>query len=181
MSTISPWESLLRLARLAGRPLERFLRIEAASGVVLLLATAVALVWANSPWAESYTHLWHTPLAFGLGDSAFSKPLHFWINDGLMAVFFLLVGLEIKRELLDGRLATWSQRRLPFFAARTLEDCHADEGFVTQMKGLAAYTIPKIDVQIAGTYQSLPGIVVAANYLAFDTGTLGGAVRKWCP
>jgi hypothetical protein len=74
-----------------------------------------------------------------------------------------------------------SNTRLPFFPARTLEDCHADDGFITQMKGLAAYTIPKIDVQIAGTYQSLPGIVIQSNYLAFDTGTLGRAYATFLP
>ena len=65
------WEPLLRFARLAGRPLERFLRIEAASGILLLVAAAVALAWANSPWAESYVHLWHTPLGIRIGGFTF--------------------------------------------------------------------------------------------------------------
>lgn len=74
-------------------------------------------MWANSPWAESYFHHWHTPFSFGFGDAAFSKPLHFWINDGLMAVFFLLVGLEIKREVLVGELASVRRAVLPIAAA----------------------------------------------------------------
>ena len=74
-------------------------------------------MWANSPWAESYFHLWHTPFSFGFGDTAFLKPLHFWINDGLMAVFCLLVGLEIKREVLVGELASVRQAVLPIAAA----------------------------------------------------------------
>ncbi|HEY8067199.1 MAG TPA: Na+/H+ antiporter NhaA [Methylosinus sp.] len=85
--------------------LRRFLASEAAGGVVLMASAALALALANSPWAEAYQSLLATPIA---GHST----LH-WINDGLMAVFFLLVGLEIKRELLDGHLRHWSARVLP--------------------------------------------------------------------
>jgi Na+:H+ antiporter, NhaA family len=85
--------------------LRRFLASEAAGGVVLMASAAVALALANSPWAEAYNALLAAPIA---GHST----LH-WINDGLMAVFFLLVGLEIKRELLDGHLRHWSARVLP--------------------------------------------------------------------
>ena len=69
------WAPLQRLARLAARPLERFLRIEAASGIVLLVAAAVALGWANSPWAGSYDRLWQTPVGIRLGDLAFERSL----------------------------------------------------------------------------------------------------------
>lgn len=99
------------------RPFQEFTKLESSGGILLIGCTIIALVWANSPWAESYFHLWHTPLTLGLGDATISRPLHFWINDGLMAVFFLLVGLEIKREVLVGELASVRQAVLPIAAA----------------------------------------------------------------
>src|SRR5688572_8937761 len=109
------WKPLLRFARLAGRPLERFLRIEAASGILLLLAAAVALVWANSPWADAYVRLWHAPV--GVSAFAFERSLEWWVNDGLMAIFFFVVGLEIRRELHHGELSEWRRAALPAAAA----------------------------------------------------------------
>lgn len=91
--------------------------MQAASGIVLLVATAVALVWANSPWKEAYHALWHTPISFGLGPWTFSRDLHFWINDGLMVIFFFVVGLEIRRELHDGELSDTRRAMLPAIAA----------------------------------------------------------------
>jgi NhaA family Na+:H+ antiporter len=82
-----------------------------------MAATLVALVWANSSWSEGYFHLWETELSFGFADRAVRGTLHHWINDGLMAVFFLLVGLEIKRELLVGELSSPRQAALPIAAA----------------------------------------------------------------
>lgn len=111
------WEPLLRLARLAGRPLERFLRIEAASGILLLVASAVALAWANSPWAESYVHFWHTPLGIRVGGFTFERSLEWVVNDGLMVIFFFLVGMEIRREIHHGELAEWRRAALPAAAA----------------------------------------------------------------
>src|SRR5690348_5861151 len=102
LSTSAPpeaWAPLLRVARLAGKPLERFFRIEAASGLLLLLATAVALGWANSPWAESYERLWLTPLGIKIGPFAFERTLRWFVNDALMVVFFFVVGMEIRREI----------------------------------------------------------------------------------
>lgn len=99
------------------RPFERFLQIEAASGIVLLLAALVALVWANSPAASLYEHLWHLPLEVRLGDWRWSQSLHFVINDMAMTVFFLVVGLEIRRELHDGVLADLRSAALPVIAA----------------------------------------------------------------
>jgi hypothetical protein len=75
----------LRVARLAGRPLERFLRIEASSGILLLVASAVALAWANSPWADSYCDLWHTPLGIRIGTFTFERTFEWFVNDGLMS------------------------------------------------------------------------------------------------
>jgi NhaA family Na+:H+ antiporter len=99
------------------KPLERFLRVQAASGIVLLAATAVALVWANSPWASSYSSLWEAPFTIGYGVLIAEQPLRFWVNEGLMTVFFLLVGLEIRRELHDGALASARAAALPVAAA----------------------------------------------------------------
>ncbi|HEU4535831.1 MAG TPA: Na+/H+ antiporter NhaA [Polyangiaceae bacterium] len=111
------WEPLLRLARLASRPLERFLHIQAASGILLLVAAAAALAWANSPWAESYARLWHTPIGFRVGAFAFERTLEWVVNDGLMAIFFFVVGLEIRREVHHGELSEWRRAALPAAAA----------------------------------------------------------------
>ena len=105
------------LTRQAFARLEHYLHIEAMSGIVLLLAAAVALVWANSPYAHSYHALWELPLSIGLGPFAFSQSLHFWINDGLMTVFFLVVGMEVRREIHEGALSERSQAALPVAAA----------------------------------------------------------------
>jgi Na+:H+ antiporter, NhaA family len=85
--------------------------------VLLLLGMAIALLWANSPVGESYFHLWETKLVIGRADSPITMSLQHWINDGLMAVFFLYVGLEIKRELIVGELSTLRQASLPIVAA----------------------------------------------------------------
>src|SRR5918994_1908492 len=87
------------------RPFQDFAHKQSSGGILLIIATVVALVWVNSPWAESYAALWHTKLTVGVGDFSISKDLNHWINDGLMAVFFLVVGLEIKREIFVGELS----------------------------------------------------------------------------
>lgn len=99
------------------RPFQEFFKIEASSGVVLIACTLIALVWANSSAAESYFALWQTKLTFGLGAFILSKPILLWINDGLMALFFFLVGLEIKREVLIGELSSPKQALVPIAAA----------------------------------------------------------------
>jgi NhaA family Na+:H+ antiporter len=99
------------------RQFNTFFELESASGILLLVAAAVALAWANSPWAESYVHLWQTPVTFGFGALAMVMTLHDWVNDALMAVFFFVVGLEIKRELLVGELATPRKAALSLVAA----------------------------------------------------------------
>lgn len=111
------WEPLLRLARLASRPLERFLRVEAASGILLLLCSAVALFLANSPWADRYFELWHTPVGIRVGDFSFERSLEWVVNDGLMVIFFFVVGMEIRRELHHGELSEWRRAALPVAAA----------------------------------------------------------------
>ncbi|GGC58421.1 Na+/H+ antiporter NhaA [Chelatococcus reniformis] len=106
-----------QLAQRAFATLERFLHIESVSGITLLIAAAAALIWANSPLAYGYHALWHLPVLIGIGDFAFSQSLHFWINDGLMTVFFLLVGMEIRREIHEGALSNLQQASLPIAAA----------------------------------------------------------------
>jgi NhaA family Na+:H+ antiporter len=98
-------------------PFVRFARLEAAGGILLLASTAAALIWANSPWAPSYEALWHVPVSVGFGPQVLSQDLHHWINDGLMCIFFFVVGLEIKREVLSGELSSPKRAALPFAAA----------------------------------------------------------------
>jgi NhaA family Na+:H+ antiporter len=96
---------------------ERFFRSEVSGSIVLLACTLLALVWANSPWAESYTELLHTKIGVSWGDATYALSVHHWINDGLMVIFFFVVGLEIKRELLIGRLSSLKKALLPITAA----------------------------------------------------------------
>jgi NhaA family Na+:H+ antiporter len=98
-------------------PLVEFARIEAAGGILLLICTAVAVAWANSPWRGSYFDLWHMPVAIEIGTFRLSESLAHWVNDGLMAIFFFVVGLEIKRELLVGELASPRKAAIPVAAA----------------------------------------------------------------
>jgi len=97
--------------------LRDFLKSEAAGGILLMLAAAIAMIVANSPLYEAYHHFLHELEGPTLSKKLGPMTPHLWINDGLMAVFFLLVGLEIKREFVDGRLNTWERRRLPVLAA----------------------------------------------------------------
>lgn len=94
-----------------------FLRLESASGIVLMGAAVLALLLDNSPLSPLYTALFDMPVSVRIGDFAIAKPLLLWINDGLMAVFFLLIGLELKREMLAGELANAAQATLPAIAA----------------------------------------------------------------
>src|SRR6185503_3000092 len=96
---------LARLAQRALAPVERFLAIEAASAVVLVVSAVLALAWANSPWQTSYGALWHAEVGVALGGVSFRHDLRFFINEGLMTLFFFVVGLEIRRELQNGELA----------------------------------------------------------------------------
>jgi NhaA family Na+:H+ antiporter len=104
-------------AQRAFATLQRFLHVEASGAIMLLLAAAAALIVSNSRFATFYNVLLQVPLGIRLGPLEVDKPLLLWINDGLMAVFFFLVGLEIKRELLRGELSTFGQAVLPALAA----------------------------------------------------------------
>ncbi|MEQ9103480.1 MAG: Na+/H+ antiporter NhaA [Rhodothermales bacterium] len=96
---------------------QRFFKTTTAGGILLLFFAVVAMVWANSPWAAEYQNLWGTYVTTGFGGWEISKPLLLWVNDGLMAIFFFLVGLEIKREMLVGELSDVKQAIFPMAAA----------------------------------------------------------------
>jgi NhaA family Na+:H+ antiporter len=98
-------------------PFQDFIKAESFSGILLISFMLIALFWANSPWAASYESLWQTKVSVAVGGFKLDKPLLLWINDGLMAIFFFVVGLEIKRELLVGELSTLRQALFPIFAA----------------------------------------------------------------
>ena len=106
-----------RVARLLLAPVERFLAVEASSGIVLLAAAAIALVWANSPLLSLYEALWASPIPLDLGVFAFARDLRWWVNDGLMTIFFFVVGLEIRREMHAGELSQLRRAALPLAAA----------------------------------------------------------------
>ena len=98
-------------------PFQKFVKIESLSGVLLFGATIIALIWANSPFQHLYESLWQYKIGITTESFSLNKPLILWINDGLMAVFFFLIGLELKRELLIGELDTPKKAAFPFFAA----------------------------------------------------------------
>ncbi len=98
-------------------PLRDFLRTSAAGGVVLVVATLAALSWANSAWSSSYSSFWARTAGINVGGWGLSLSLHDWVNDGLMALFFFVVGLEIKREVVEGELNTRRKAALPAVAA----------------------------------------------------------------
>jgi NhaA family Na+:H+ antiporter len=98
-------------------PFTRFAQMEAAGGILLLAATVIALVWANSPWKHSYHTVWEVDISLGVGRNVLTWSRHVWVNDGLMSVFFFVVGLEIKREVLIGELRSFRRAVFPFVAA----------------------------------------------------------------
>ena len=105
------------LARLVARPIREFLRVETAGSVLLLLAAAIALIWANSPAASSYDAFWHASIGIDLGGFGMEQSLQHWVNDALMVIFFFVVGLEIKYELVSGDLRDPKTAALPIVAA----------------------------------------------------------------
>jgi NhaA family Na+:H+ antiporter len=108
---------LERISRPVTTAFQEFAHNEAAGGGVLLACAILALLWANSPWSDAYADLWGTYLTIGTADHALTMSLGHWVNDGLMAIFFFVVGLEIKRELLVGELASPRQAAFPAAAA----------------------------------------------------------------
>jgi hypothetical protein len=118
-------------------PFTRFSGMEASGGILLLAATVIALVWANSPWEHGYHAIWEREVTAGLGRTVLTWSRHLWVNDGLMSVFFFLVGLEIKRDLLIGELSSgtaprrtpgpcedWNVRRLRSRGVRGMRSPH---------------------------------------------------------
>lgn len=98
-------------------PFQKFVQIESLSGILLLLTSLIALIWANSPFADNYQALWHYKIGFTTESFELNKPIILWINDGLMAIFFFLIGLEIKREFVIGELNTLKKITFPLFGA----------------------------------------------------------------
>lgn len=145
-------------------PLKRFLHHDLVGTGFLLSAAVLALVVANSPWGDAYHHLWETHLGVSVGDWAFDKPVHLWINDGLMAIFFFLVGLEIKRELVAGELATARKAILPAVAA---------------VGGMAVPAAIYAAINVGGDGMVGWGIPMATD-IAFAAGCIA-MLRKWVP
>ncbi len=98
-------------------PFQEFFKSKSTGGLLLIASALIALIWANSPWSEYYLAIWDTKFTVGYGAATLSKPLILWVNDGLMALFFFVVGLEIKREFMVGELSSRSQAVVPLFAA----------------------------------------------------------------
>jgi len=105
------------IARTVFRPFQNFMHQEAGGGIVLIIATVVALIWANSPWSDAYADLWHAHASVAVGSWHLDLSLHHVVNDLLMAIFFFVVGLEIKRELVVGELRTLRAAALPAVGA----------------------------------------------------------------
>lgn len=99
------------------RPLSDFLRTEAASGLLLLLTVLVAIAWANGPWGQSYDHIWETDLGIDLGSRSFTLDLRHWVNEGLMVLFFFVIGLEVKWEITEGQFRDRRRALVPVMAA----------------------------------------------------------------
>ncbi|MGB3752094.1 MAG: Na+/H+ antiporter NhaA, partial [Arcobacteraceae bacterium] len=113
MKLYAPWEKAFRKI---STPFEHFLHAQTTTGLVLMAMTVLALVLANSPISEAYAHLFHMKIDFNVGSWELSHTLHQWINDGLMAIFFFIIGLEIKREILAGELSNIKVAILPILA-----------------------------------------------------------------
>jgi NhaA family Na+:H+ antiporter len=146
------------------RPFVRFLHVESVSGVFLLVCTAVALILANSPWAADYAAVWQTRLTIAVGNFELSKPLLLWVNDGLMTIFFFVVGLEIKRELVAGELRDLKKATLPIMAALGGMVCPAAIYLLFQrgMPGEPGWGIPMAtDIAFVVGFLSLLGSRVA--------------------
>ncbi|MDQ3662702.1 MAG: Na+/H+ antiporter NhaA [Actinomycetota bacterium] len=152
------------VARVVARPLRRFLQTEAAGGILLLLSTLVALVWANSPVGDSYELVWRTDIGIRIADFELTEDLRHWVNDGLMAIFFFVVGLEIKRELVIGELNNRRKAALPALAA---------------LGGMIVPALIYLAVNMGGEGNGGWGIPMATD-IAFAVGVLA-VFGKHCP
>jgi len=157
-----PWSRSDRpLPRRILRPLQEFLSTATASGILLLLAAVVALAWANSPWGDAYERFWSTPAELRLGTWTIGDDLRHWVNDGLMTLFFLVVGLEIKREFRTGELQDLRAAALPVVAA---------------IGGMIVPALIYVALNAGGTGSSGWGIPMATD-IAFALGVLVLAAR----
>jgi Na+:H+ antiporter, NhaA family len=139
------------------KPFQRFFQLEASSGILLIIFTLLALAWINSPWGETYNTFWHHDLTIQFGEASLSKSLLHWVNDGLMVLFFFVVGLEIKRELLVGELSSLKQAVLPVVAA------------------LGGFVLPAVFYLLFNTPGTISGqgwAIPAATDIAFALGIL---------
>lgn len=143
-------------------PFQEFSQQEASSGVLLIIATVAALIWANSPISETYFGFWETKVTISIGTLGISKDIIHWINDGLMAVFFFVVGLEIKREVLVGELSSRRQAILPIVAA---------------VGGMAVPAALYLLFNLGGSTQAGWGIPMATD-IAFALGVLSLLGRR---
>lgn len=153
------------LAKYVARPLRDFLRIESSGSMLLLLATVVALLWVNLPfdgWAAGYDHFWHTPVGFEFGDFRIEESLQHWVNDGLMTIFFFVVGLEIKYELVHGDLRDPRTAALPIIAA---------------IGGMVVPALIYVAIAGGGDASAGWGIPMATD-IAFAVGVLGVLGRR---
>ena len=114
MKLYAPWEKAFERI---STPFEHFLHAQTTTGIVLMFMTVVALILANTPLSDVYSHIFHTKIDISVGSWALSHSIHHWINDGLMAIFFFIIGLEIKREILVGELSNIKVAILPILSA----------------------------------------------------------------
>lgn len=114
MKIYAPWEKAFKKV---STPFEHFIHAQTTTGKILMFMTVLALILANTPLTENYEHFFHTKIDLSIGSWKLSHSLHHWINDGLMAVFFFIIGLEIKREILVGELSNIKVAILPIMAA----------------------------------------------------------------
>ena len=160
----SPWSRKGTVGRRVVQPLQSFLQEEAASGLLVLGAALAAIVWANSPWRDGYRQLWATELGFRVGGLGLEMDLRHWVNDGLMSLFFVVVGLEIKRELTTGELRDPRAAAVPVVAA---------------LGGMLLPAAIYVAINAGGVGAGGWGIPMATD-IAFALGVLALAAR-WAP
>ncbi|MGB3828087.1 MAG: Na+/H+ antiporter NhaA [Ornithinimicrobium sp.] len=166
--TSSPPHTAAPADSLAGqvtRGVRAFMATQTSSAVVLLAATVIALVWANSPWGHTYEAFWHTPLNITLGQASLDLDLEHWVNDGLMVFFFFVLGLEVKRELVVGELSDIRRASVPIAAALT---------------GLAAPALIFLAFNPSGPAAAAWGVVISTD-TAFLLGVLALVGPKGSP